>query len=49
MQIEQSVWRSYFEALGWDWHAVIHDLDTHFRAARHIYDRAGGFTPWSCY
>lgn len=42
-------WGPYFErTYGWTWEQVVRDLPTHFRAARIIYERAGGFGPWTC-
>jgi hypothetical protein len=54
MQIEKSVWAPYFaQARGWTWADVIGigggGLAVHFRAAREIYDRARGWSPWACY
>ena len=43
-------WEVYFAAkYGWTWDQVVRDPNTHFRAAREIYDRAGGWSPWACW
>jgi hypothetical protein len=50
MQINYYTWARYFEQVyGWSWEQVVTDIDIHFMAARHIYDRAGGWAPWGCY
>lgn len=47
MQIHRATWERYFLVnYGWSWEAVALDLDTHFAAARIIYDRSGGWSPW---
>ncbi len=48
-QISRAVWKPYFESRGIDWADVVQVPATHFQAAREIYDRAGGWSPWSCY
>ncbi len=49
MQLNQYTWAPFFEAnYGWTWGQVVTDMDIHFRAARVIYDRARGWSPWRC-
>lgn len=46
-QIARSVWAPWFAAhYGWSWEQVVTDPAIHVRAARIIYDRAGGWAPW---
>lgn len=50
MQINRGTWEGYFlRKYGWTWEQVVFDLGKHLQAAREIYDRAGGWSPWSCY
>ena len=54
LQIARAVWEPYFlQTRGWSWADVVGvgagRLQTHFAAAREIYDRARGWSPWSCY
>lgn len=44
MQIARAVWLPYFAPLTWP--QLVQDLETHFAAARAIYDLAGGWSPW---
>ena len=41
-------WGAFFEQnYGWTWEEVVRDLDIHFRAARIVWERCGGFAgPW---
>lgn len=49
MQISYYAWAAYFEALyGWSWQQIVTDLQVHFQAARHIYERSG-WSAWGCY
>lgn len=49
MQINKATWADFFEReYGWPWAQVVLDDVTNFQAARIIYDRAGGWTPWAC-
>lgn len=50
MQLSRDTWAPFFEArYGWSWERVVTDADTHLRAARIVYDRASGWSPWRCY
>jgi hypothetical protein len=50
MQINWWTWHAYFqEGHGWAWEQVVTDLGIHLQASRIIYDRAGGWFPWSCW
>jgi hypothetical protein len=50
MQLNRFTWEPYFEAnFGWTWEQIVTNIDVHLLAARHIYDRAGGWSPWRCY
>lgn len=47
MQIAREPWQSYFaKNYGWTWQQLAQDMSVHFQAARIIYDRAGGWSPW---
>ena len=47
LQIARAVWERYFlERYGWSWEEIVMDPVIHARAAREIYDRAGGWSPW---
>ena len=49
MQINRATWEDVlYEDYGWTWSQVVFDLPTHLRAARVIYERAGGWEDWSC-
>lgn len=49
MQLDHFTWAPYFEAnYGWTWNQVVTDIHIHLQAARIVYDRAGGWEPWSC-
>jgi hypothetical protein len=50
MQINKAVWADYFwETEGWTWEEIVLNDVTNHRAARIIFDRAGGtWQPWSC-
>ena len=40
-------WERYFrEKYGWSWDQVVTDVIIHVAAAREVYDRSGGWSPW---
>ena len=50
MQLNRATWEGYFwERYGWSWERVVTDLDIHFAAAREVFERGGGWFPWSCW
>ena len=50
MQLNKAVWADFFwETEGWDWGTVCLDDVINHKAARIIWDRAGGgWLPWAC-
>ena len=53
LQINRGTWQPYFQAhYGWSWADVAgigpRGLEVHFLAAREVYDRGGGWAPWTC-
>lgn len=50
MQLNKLTWEPFFSAnFGWDWEALVVDPHLHMRAARIVFDRGGGWTPWRCF
>jgi hypothetical protein len=50
MQLDRYTWAPFFLAnYGWTWDQVVNDVHVHLQAARIVYDRAGGWTPWRCF
>jgi hypothetical protein len=49
MQINRVTWERFFRVNhGWTWEQVVTDIDIHLQAARIIYERSRGWSPWRC-
>ena len=54
MQLNRATWEAHFQAkYGWTWADVAGlgggGLATHFAAGREVFERGGGWFPWSCW
>jgi len=49
MQLNRSIWEPFFLAkYGWPWELVVNDPVVHVAAAREVFDRSSGWSPWRC-
>lgn len=49
-QLNRDTWEPFFAAkYGWTWAQVVTEPETHLRAAREVYDRSSGWSPWRCW
>jgi hypothetical protein len=49
MQLDRYTWAPFFaEGYGWTWDQVVTDVQLNLQAARVVYDRARGWSPWRC-
>ena len=44
-QLNRPTWQPFFMALGWGWNPL--EAEWNIAAARVVYDRAGGWSPWA--
>jgi len=50
MQIRKETWAGFFwETEGWSWEQIVRDDVLNHRAGYIIWQRAGGWAPWSCW